>query len=129
MERLSRRSSREPRWRRSYDVLHADGGLDDTQFAGLNGPANFLASLNYGANDVFVDLTAALGAGAGLPGNQQSVANALNGYFNGGGLLPPNLSDFYGLTGSALSNALASASGEAATGAQESAFQSMDAVY
>ena len=112
---------------RSYNVLHADGGLDHTQFAGFNDPPNFLESLSYGANDVFVDLTAALGAGASLPGNQQSVANALNGYFNAGGLLPPNFIDLYGLTGNALSNALVSASGEAATGAQESAFQSMDA--
>ncbi|MBV9286508.1 MAG: autotransporter outer membrane beta-barrel domain-containing protein, partial [Hyphomicrobiales bacterium] len=34
--------------------------------------------------------------------------------------------DLYGLTGSTLANALTSASGEAATGAQESAFQSTD---
>ena len=98
----------------------------DTQFAGFNDPPNFLESLSYGANDVFVDLTAALGEGASLPGNQQSVANALNGYFNAGGLLPGNFVPLYSLTGSSLSNALALASGEATTGAQESAFQSMD---
>ena len=111
---------------RSYDVLHADGGLAGTRFAAFNDPPNFLESLAYGVNDVFVDLTAALGAGAALPGNQQSVANALNGYFNAGGLLPGNFSQLYGLAGSALSNVLASASGEAATGAQESAFQSIN---
>ena len=75
---------------------------------------------------MFVDLTAALGEGALLPGNQQSVANALNGYFNAGGQLPGNFAPLYSLTGSSLSNALALASGEATTGAQESAFQSMD---
>ena len=110
--------------RRSYDVLHAAGGLGNTRFAGFNDPPNFLESLSYGLNDVFVDLTAALGAGAGLPGNQQSVADALNGCFNAVGLLPGHFVDLYGLTGSTLSNALAVASGEAATGAQESAFQS-----
>jgi outer membrane autotransporter protein len=111
---------------RSYDVIHADGGFENTRFAGFNDPPNFLESLTYGPNDVFVDLTAALGAGAVLPGNQQSVADALNGSFNAAGVLPRNFLELYGLTGSTLSNALALAAGEAATGAQESAFQSMN---
>jgi outer membrane autotransporter protein len=111
---------------RSYDVLHADGGLGSTRFAAFDDPPSFIESLSYGPNDIFVDLTAVLGAGAALPVNQQSVANALNGYFNAGGLLPGNFVVLYGLTGSALSNALALASGEATTGAQESAFQSTD---
>jgi outer membrane autotransporter protein len=112
---------------RSYDILHANDGFGGTRFAGLNNdPPNFLESLSYGPNDVTLDLTAALGAGVLLPANQQSVANALNGYFNAGGLLPGNFVDLYGLTGTRLSNALASVSGEVATGAQQTSFRSMD---
>ena len=33
---------------KSYDVLHADGGLGDTHFAAFNDPPNLLESLSYG---------------------------------------------------------------------------------
>ena len=60
---------------------------------------NFIESLNYTATDVFLQTTAALGGGTALPGNPQRVANALNGYFNAGGVLPSNFMKVFGLTG------------------------------
>jgi hypothetical protein len=112
---------------RSYDILHATGGLGGTTFSGLtttNLFVNFNASLSYTATDVFLNLSAAtLGAGTPLNQNQQNVANAINGFFNSGGALPPNFVNLFGLTGGNLANALTLLSGEAATGAQQGVFQ------
>jgi YVTN family beta-propeller protein/autotransporter-associated beta strand protein len=113
---------------RSYDILHAAGGLGGTTFGGLttaNLPAGFQASLIYTANDVILNLTGVLAIGGGLSINQGNVANALNNFFNTGGALPPNFVTVFGLTGSNLGNALSQLSGEAATGAQQGAFQLM----
>src|SRR3978361_1054685 len=65
---------------------------------------------------------ASLGTG-GLSGNQRNVANALNSFFNSGGTLPPSFVSVFGLTGGNLGTALSQPSGEAATGAQQGAFQ------
>ncbi len=59
-----------------------------------------------------------------MPQNQQGVASTLNTYFNSGGALPPSFVALYRLTGSNLSNALGSLTGEAATGTQQVAFES-----
>ncbi|PJG50252.1 autotransporter domain-containing protein, partial [Bradyrhizobium forestalis] len=95
---------------RSYGILHASGGITGT-FTGVTGnvPAGFTESLSYTTNDVFLNLTATLGQlpGAALNGNQQSVAGALNSFFNNGGALPPSFAGVFGLTGGNLSNALA----------------------
>jgi autotransporter-associated beta strand protein len=110
-----------------YEILAASA-LSGT-FSGLttaNAPAGFIASLDYThANDVYLDLTSGLSAATGLNGNQQSVANGLNNYFNNGGALPPNFLTIFGLTGPALGNALSQLDGEAATGAEHGAFQLM----
>jgi autotransporter-associated beta strand protein len=108
-----------------YTILHADGGLGGTTFGGLTTTnlSNFNASLSYSATDVFLNLTAALGAGTPLNQNQQNVAGAINGFFNNGGTLPPNFISTFGLTGGNLANALTLLSGEAATGAQRGVFQ------
>jgi autotransporter-associated beta strand protein len=111
---------------KSYDILHAAGSLGGTTFAGLStvgAPANFVSSLRYTPTDVFLNLTATLGGGTGLIGQQQNVAGAINNFFNNGGMLPPGVAALFNLTGSDLANALTLASGEAATGAQQSAFQ------
>jgi autotransporter-associated beta strand protein len=125
---------------RSYDILHAAGGLGGTTFSGLSGnvPANFTASLSYTATDVFLNLTANLAgltafanaaAGPGALGcftvNQCNVAAAINAFFNNGGALPPNFAALFNLTGANLANALTLLSGEPATGAQQPAFQLM----
>jgi uncharacterized protein with beta-barrel porin domain len=111
---------------RSYRILSATGGLGGTAFNAVtaaNVPANFVPSLSYTANDVFLNLTAVLGTGAGLSENQRNVAGALNGFFNNGGALPPNFVTVFGLTGANLGNALSQLSGEPAAGAQQAAFQ------
>jgi autotransporter-associated beta strand protein len=128
---------------RSYDILHAAGGLGGTTFSGLTGnvPANFTASLSYTSTDVLLNLIANLGGGGpgnltlegGGPGalacgfslNQCSVATAINNFFNNGGTLPPNFLALFNLTGANLGNALTLLSGESATGAQQGAFQLM----
>ena len=116
---------------RNYTILSAAGGLGGTTFNALttsNLPAGFSANLSYGATDVTLNLTANLGGtGAlgtsGLSINQKNVASSLNSFFNNGGALPPGFVTIFGLTGGALGNALSSLSGEAATGAQQAAFQ------
>jgi uncharacterized protein with beta-barrel porin domain len=109
---------------RSYDILHSTGGLGGTMFSGVSGnlPAGFSESLSYSVTDVFLNLTGGLGATGGLNRNQQNVA-ALNAFFNNGGALPPGFATLFGLSGGSLSNALSQVSGEAATGAEKSAFQ------
>jgi autotransporter-associated beta strand protein len=128
---------------RTYTILLAAGGLGGTTFNALttsNLPAGFTASLSYTATDATLNLTATLGQPVGPssgppapsgPGalacvfsiNQCNVANALNAFFNNGGALPPAFVTIFGLTGANLANALTLLSGEAATGAQQGAFQ------
>jgi uncharacterized protein with beta-barrel porin domain len=113
--------------KRSYDILHATGGLGGTTFSGVN-LTGFSVSLSYTATDVFLNLTAAqLGADSGLGRSQQNVATAINNFFNAGGTLPPGFVTLFGLTGGNLANALSQNSGEAATGAQQAEFQLMSA--
>jgi uncharacterized protein with beta-barrel porin domain len=70
---------------------------------------------------VLLNLTAAIGAGGGLNPNQQSVANAINGFFNGGGTLPAGFLPLFGLSGQALGNALSQLDGEVAADAGKGA--------
>jgi autotransporter-associated beta strand protein len=55
--------------------------------------------------------------------NQLNVGHAIDNFFNNGGALPPAFVSLFGLTGSNLTNALSSLSGEAATGAQQAGLQ------
>jgi uncharacterized protein with beta-barrel porin domain len=82
--------------------------------------------LDYTPTDVFLSLTAGLGAGGGLNVNQANVANAVNNFFNGGGALPPGFSPLFRLSGNGLANALTQLSGEAATGWQQSTVDAMN---
>jgi len=70
-----------------------------------------------------LNFTAALGLSSVLPSNASNVANAVNNFFNAGGTLTPNFGNLFFLTDGNLSNALSQLSGEAATGAQQPAFQ------
>jgi autotransporter-associated beta strand protein/T5SS/PEP-CTERM-associated repeat protein len=121
---------------RAYTILSAAGGRIGTfnALTTTNLPANFTASLSYTATDVNLNLTAALGAltALGVPNapntcafsiNQCNVAGAINAFFNNGGTLPGAFANIFGLTGVNLGNALTLLSGEAATGAQQAAFQ------
>jgi uncharacterized protein with beta-barrel porin domain len=111
---------------RSYDILHS-AGLNGTTFSGVSGnvPVGLAESLSYTATDVLLNLTATLGQGGGLNGNRQSIANAINNFFNNGGTLPLGFLSLFGLSGNNLANALSLTSGEAATGGQQGAFQLM----
>ncbi len=111
---------------RQYDILHAAGGRTGTFAAVSSNIAGFATSLSYTNTDVFLNLSAGLGAGGNLNINQQNVANAINGFFNGGGTLPPGFSTLFGLSGSNLGNALTQLSGEVATGSQQSTFNAMN---
>jgi uncharacterized protein with beta-barrel porin domain len=111
--------------KKQYDILHA-GGLSAT-FAGasaVNAPGLAL-SLSYTNTDVFLNLSAALGAAGGLNVNQQNVSNTINAFFNNGGALPAGFFPLFGLSGANLGNALTQLSGEAATGSQQVTFNAM----
>jgi uncharacterized protein with beta-barrel porin domain len=101
-----------------YTILNAGTTLPDTfnpVVAGLS--PNLHATLSYDPNNVFLDL--ALGYGGGLNINQQNVANLLTNYFNSTGSLPVALAN--------LSPAgLTQASGESATGSQQTTFNAMN---
>jgi autotransporter-associated beta strand protein len=113
---------------KSYDILQATRGLGGTTFSNLettNLPKGFTASLSYTATDVQLKVTAALGGpqqATGLSSNHQSVAGAINNFFNDPPL-PPAFLPLFSLTDANLTNALALLSGEAATGAQQAGFQ------
>ena len=112
---------------RQYTILHS-AGLNGTTFSGLLNaglPAGFTDRLSYDANDAFLNLAAGLGVGKPLALNQARVANAINSYFNNGGLLPPQFVNIFGLTNT-LPNALTQLSGEAATGSQQTTFDAMN---
>ncbi len=69
-----------------YTILTAGGGVNGV-FGALNvvGMPGVSASLTYDPNNVYLNLTAVLGAA--MNQNQQNVATSLNTVFNGGGSL------------------------------------------
>ena len=107
---------------KTYTILSATGGVSGTFAPGVvstNLPSNFSTSLSYDATHAYLDLALNYTPpGSGLSGNQQSVANALINSFNtnGGIPLPYGLLDAAGVT---------QASGENATGSQQTTFQAM----
>jgi autotransporter-associated beta strand protein len=120
---------------KQYIIVSAAGGVSGT-FTGLintNLPSGFTESLSYSSTKVYLNLTANLGATDPPPGggggattnitNQQTIINVLNNYFNYGGTLSANFVSIFGLSGSALINAISQLDGETATGAERSAFQ------
>jgi hypothetical protein len=113
----------------TYTILHS-AALNGTTFSGLTGnvPANFLAFLSYTPTDVLLNLIPQLGVNADAVFNldQPTAAKPINGFVNNGGTLPLGFFGLLGLTGANLANALTLLSGEAATGAQQPAFQLMN---
>jgi autotransporter-associated beta strand protein len=107
---------------RQYTILNATGGVSGTfnTLANTDLPANFKSSLSYDANNAYLNLALIFvpPPGGGLNANQQSVANAIVGFFNANAGIPLV---FGGLTSAGLTQI----SGEIATGAQQTTFDAM----
>jgi autotransporter-associated beta strand protein len=98
-----------------YTVLTATGGVNGSfnALSNTNLPSGFRSSLSYDANNAYLNL--AFAGPAGLNINQQNVVNALSHFFDANGSLP--------LAFGALTPAgLTQASGELATGSQQTTF-------
>ncbi len=106
-----------------YTIVNATGGLGSTTFSALvnsNLPANVTTSLSYDTNNAYLDLKLDFvpPPDTGLGKNQSGVGNALVDFFNRNGGIPLVYS---GLTASGLTQA----SGETATGGQQTTFNAM----
>ena len=106
--------------KQQYTILNATGGVSGifNPVVGSNN-ANVQSTLSYDANDVFLNLKLAFVAANGLNINQQNVANALSSFFNSTGGIPA----VFAALGP---GGLTQASGEAATGAQQTTFNAMN---
>jgi uncharacterized protein with beta-barrel porin domain len=106
---------------KQYTILTATVGVNGTfgSFSTAGIPSGFQASLSYDAHDVFLNLVLGFVAPGGLNVNQQNVANALSNFFNSTGAIPLV---FGGLTPAGLTQA----SGEVATGTQQTTFDAMN---
>jgi uncharacterized protein with beta-barrel porin domain len=109
---------------KQYTILTAAGGVSGTfasNITNTNLPQNFSDTLSYDATHAFLNLTldfAGPNFGGGLNVNQQNVANALTNFFNTTGGIPVA---FGALTPAGLTQA----SGELATGSQQTTFDAM----
>jgi autotransporter-associated beta strand protein len=108
---------------RQYTILNATGGVSGSfnTLANTDLPANFKSSLSYDGNNAYLNLALNFipPPGSGLNANQQSVANAIVGFFNSNGGIPLV---FGGLTPTGLTQI----SGEVATGTQQTTFNAMN---
>jgi autotransporter-associated beta strand protein len=106
---------------KQYTILTAVGGLGGSTFGSVvntNLPANFHTTLTYDANDAYLNLALNFGIPRGLNPSQQAVGNALTNFFNSTGGIPM-------LYGALTATGLTQASGESATGTQQTTFQAM----
>lgn len=105
---------------KQYTILNADGGVSGifNPVVGSNN-ANIQSTLSYDANDAFLNVKLVFVAPNGLNTNQQNVANALSGFFNSTGSIPA----VFAALGP---GGLTQASGEAATGSQQTTFNAMN---
>ena len=107
---------------KQYTILNATGGVSGTfnTLANTDLPANFKSSLSYDSNNAYLNLALNFipPPGSGLNANQQSVANAIVGFFNSNGGIPLV---FGGLTPTGLTQI----SGEVTTGTQQTTFNAM----
>jgi uncharacterized protein with beta-barrel porin domain len=106
---------------KQYTILSATGGVFGTfapTVANANLPANLHTTLSYDANNAYLNLVLNFAIPGGLNGNQQAVGNALTNFFNTTGGIPT----VYSTLSSA---ALTQASGETATGSQQTTFSAM----
>jgi uncharacterized protein with beta-barrel porin domain len=106
---------------KTYTILTAAGSVSGTfgSLVNTNLPANFSDSLGYDANNAYLNLKLGFVIPGGLNVNQQNVANALTNFFNTTGGIPM-------VYGTLTPAALTQASGELATGAQQTTFDAMN---
>ncbi|WP_349253166.1 autotransporter domain-containing protein [Bradyrhizobium sp. CIAT3101] len=105
---------------KKYKILTASGGVSGTfasTVVNTNLPAAFHTALSYDANNVYLQILDLVIPG-GLNRNQQAVGNALTNYFNSNGGIPL-------VYGALSAGGFTQASGESATGAQQTTFQAM----
>jgi autotransporter-associated beta strand protein len=106
---------------KTYTILTALGGLSGAfapNIVNTNLPANFSDTLSYDGTHAYLNLTLYSGYSGGLNQNQQAISNALTNFFNTTG----GISAIYGTLTPA---GLTQASGESATGAQQTTFDAM----
>ncbi|BAL79612.1 autotransporter domain-containing protein [Bradyrhizobium cosmicum] len=104
-----------------YTILTASGGVSgtfNTTIVNTSLPSNFHSSLSYDTNDVYLDLALNFGIPSGLNGNQQRVGDALTNVFNANG----GIAAVYATL---TAGGLTQASGESATGSQQTTFNAM----
>ena len=98
-------------------------GFGGTTFDAVAAPTGIAGSLIYSATSVQLSLASGLGQIAGLNLNQRAVATALDTVFNGAGGVSTGFGSIF--AGNVPWN-LTQASGEAATGSQQTTFDSMN---
>jgi autotransporter-associated beta strand protein len=105
---------------KQYTIVNAAGGINGTfgSLVSTNLPSSLAASLSYDANNAYLNLDLALSQLPGLNSNQRNVANALTNSFNATGGIPL-------VFGTLTAAGLTQASGEAATGSQQTTFEAM----
>jgi autotransporter-associated beta strand protein len=105
---------------KQYTIVSAVGGISGTfgSLVNTNLPSPLVASLSYDANNAYLNLDLALSQLTGLNINQRNVASAVTNFFNATGSIPL-------VFGTLTSAGLAQASGEVATGSQQTTFNAM----
>jgi uncharacterized protein with beta-barrel porin domain len=109
------------RFNSDYTIL-TSAGLSGTQFNALTTPAGINGSLIYSGGTVLLNLSSGLGQLTGLNANQRAVGTALDTAFNAQGSNAGGLGAIF--AGNIPQN-LTQASGELATGSQQTTFDAM----
>lgn len=110
---------------KQYTILTATGGLGGSSFSGItntNLPSGFTNSLSYDTTHAYLNLTLGFTPPPSFSSfnvNQQNVANALINFFNTSGGIPM-------VFGTLTPAGLTQASGEIATGTQQTTFDAMN---
>ncbi len=106
---------------KQYTILTAGSvsGTFNPAVVNTNLPSDFHTTLSYDTHDAYLNLALNFGIPGGLNGNQQNVGNALTNFFNATGSIPI-------VFGALTPAALTQASGETATGSQQTTFDAMN---
>jgi uncharacterized protein with beta-barrel porin domain len=103
-------------------TILTSAGLGGTMFNALTTPTGITGSLGYSGSAVTLNMSSSLGQISGLSTNQKAVAGTLDSAFNAPGATTGALGAIFG--GNVAQN-LTQASGEAATGSQQTTFNAM----